>query len=140
MSALEPVARQTLQREETPNPLPLAAAAIHNKRWADALPLAKAALQREESFEAWVLCGIAQARLKDLREAITCFQKALEKKPSDLQTWVDLGECSLGINDFQRAGMALGRAIDLDPNGTHPAGRRARVLAGRAIVKLRNNK
>jgi Flp pilus assembly protein TadD len=139
-----PVPRRTNTPEEkveTGDPLPLAAAAVEAKRWQEAMEHAQAATVLDsKSFEAWVLLGIAKARLKDLREAVLCFQRALEQRPDDLQTWVDLGEVCLGINDFHRAGKALGRAIELDPNAEHPAGRRARALAGRAIIRLRSNK
>jgi Flp pilus assembly protein TadD len=138
VTSLEPVQKHAAAARP---PLQEAARAVEAERWAEAKTFAAAAAAADpSSFEAWVLSGIACARSKDLREAVLCFQRALERRPLDLQTWVDLGECCLGINDYPRAGKALGRAIELDPRGEHPAGRRARALAGRAIVRLRAGK
>lgn len=134
-----PVPRRASAPAPGVTPLHRAAAAVEAQRWDEAAEHARAVTASEpKSFEAWVLLGIASARQKNLREAIGCFQRALEQRPNDVQAWVDLGECCLGISDWARAGKALGRAIELDPKSQHPAGRRARALAGRAIVRLRS--
>ena len=89
------------------------------------------------SVDAWVLLGAARAKLLNMDDALVAFETAARLRPDDTQRWVDLAECHLAKMSYKNAAAVLRRAMELDPNGEHPAGRRARALVGRTLVNLR---
>lgn len=87
-------------------------------------------------FTAWLLLGASLARLKHHKEAVDAYIKALTLNPTDIGAWADLGELYVLTMQYGEAVAALKQAMLLDPDAKHPAGRRARAVAGRTMALL----
>lgn len=98
---------------------------------------AELALHTGGTTDAWVALATARARQKRYAEASRAYERALAQRPDDVAAWTDLGECFVYLMDLPRAAAAFGRALDLDPHGENPWGRRARALVARVLKQLR---
>lgn len=90
-----------------------------------------------ECVDGWIALGTARAKLKKYQEAVPAYLEALRRRPDDVASWTDLGECYVYLMDFPHAAQALERALELDPNGESPWGRRARAIVARVLKQLR---
>ena len=90
-----------------------------------------------DDADAWVALGAARAKRKAYREAVPAYLEALRRRPNDIAAWTDLGETYVYLMDFEHAGAALERALELDPKGENPWGRRARAIVARVLKQLR---
>lgn len=89
-----------------------------------------------ESIDAVHAYGVALARTKEFSRAAVCFQKVLDKRPDDVAEWTNLGECFLSALRYPEAADAFRKAMELDPQSEHPAGRRARAIVAKTLMRL----
>lgn len=116
----------------------LGAAAFAKEDFAAAIVAAECACQADAAcFDAWLLLGAVLARTKQERPAVEAYLKALSLKPDDVRAWADLGELYTLLLKYDEAVAALRQAILLDPKAEHPAGVRARAVAGRTMALLK---
>lgn len=90
-----------------------------------------------DDTDGWVALGTARAKQKRYADAVPAFLEALRRRPVDIATWTDLGEAYVYLMDFTHAAQALERALELDPTGKDPWGRRARAIVARVLKQLR---
>lgn len=127
-----------LDHSKAPKLVRLAASMFREKKYGDAALLAElATLGDPKMFRAWALRGASLAKDKKAHEAIPCLLQALSLRPDDVASWTDLGELYLQLLDYDKATEALKQAMTLDKDAKHPAGRRARAVAGRAMALLK---
>jgi tetratricopeptide (TPR) repeat protein len=89
-----------------------------------------------DCFEACVLMGCVLARAKEERAALGHYLRAQELRPSQVRPWVDSGELRIGLGEYTQAAADLKRAIELDPRGETPAGRRAQTIVVRTLMSV----
>jgi len=65
--------------------------------------------------DAHLSAGFALHQLGELRAAICEYQKAIELKPDDVVTLVNMGETYVGLGRGQEGLALLKRAVELDP-------------------------
>ncbi|MCC6806350.1 MAG: tetratricopeptide repeat protein [Deltaproteobacteria bacterium] len=94
------------------------------------------ALDKDDA-DAWVAIATARAKQKRYQDAVPAYLEALRRRPTDLASWTDLGEAYVYLMDFEHAAAALERALELDPQGQDPWGRRARAIVARVLKQLR---
>lgn len=104
------------------------AAQLYADAWALAAP---------QSADAWHALAAAHAKQKSFRPARECLARVVAVEPRRIGAWVDMAEACIAVLDYKGAADALQRALNLDPNGDDPAGRRARAITGRTLTKLR---
>lgn len=80
--------------------------------------------------------GLVYARLGRFTEAIVRFEKVVAAEADNIVAWTCLGECRLGLLQYDAGLTALLQAIALDKPATHPHGRRARALIVRTSKQL----
>ena len=93
-----------------------------------------------KSFEAWMTLGATRARQKQEKKALEAYAKAAELRQDDVRLWCDVGELKLMLLDYSAAATALKMALDLDPQGDTPAGRRAQALVAKTYAKIQQAK
>lgn len=125
--------------DNAPDPAKAAAAELESLAcfaWQAMLvdPAVAAALFRElvtrvpKSSEFWSAYGTALAKSQKIGEAVAALEKSLELRANNIEVWCVVAELSMDQLDWARATKALKRCLELDPNGKHPAGVRARAL------------
>jgi tetratricopeptide (TPR) repeat protein len=87
--------------------------------------------------DAWLVRGIAAAKLLRHSDAAPCFIRAIELRPNDLDAWTDLGEVYLALGRYDAAAAAFKHVMERDPKALHPSGRRARAVTGRTYALLK---
>jgi Flp pilus assembly protein TadD len=85
-----------------------------------------------ERADYWRAFGSALQRIERFGEARAAYQRSLAIDAGDVSAWTNLGEVCIGCGDWVTAASALEHACHLDPQGKHPAGMRARILALKA--------
>lgn len=116
----------------------LAALHLNEEDFASAEAAAMLAVTANPSCaEAWIALAISRAKLNEHAASAQAYLKALELRPQDVACWTGLGEVYLTLMQHQRAAAAFRQAMQLDPNGDHPAGRRARAVAAKTMARLR---
>lgn len=96
----------------------------------DALALAP------DDADAQVALGLTLAVTQREDEAVAWLQRGVASAEKRLDAWCALGEIYVARLDYQKAATALGKCLELDPDGTHPHGVRARMLIKRAERQL----
>ena len=91
-----------------------------------------------DSANAWHALAIAYAKQKRFGETRRCLNAVLAREPKRIAAWVDSAEACIAQMDYYSAAQALRHAMELDPHGDDPAGRRARAVTGRTLMKLRS--
>lgn len=89
--------------------------------------------------------SLAMPALRDNDDAVVTYARALalnqrtlaarqlfalvaRRQPTRIDVWCALGELRLDAMNYRGAAAALKKCLELDPNGEHPAGRRARAV------------
>ena len=89
------------------------------------------------SFDGWLALGAARALGKKESSALAAYARAAEVEPNNARLWCDVGELKLLLLDYEGAAQALKFALDADPKGETPGGRRAQGLIARTYAKLK---
>jgi cytochrome c-type biogenesis protein CcmH/NrfG len=92
-----------------------------------------AALEHTKSADLWAALGYCEQKLNRLQNAADAYEKAIHAGLDDVQVWANLGEARLDLLQYGHAAEALGKAIEKDPKGDHPASVRARALVLKAV-------
>jgi cytochrome c-type biogenesis protein CcmH/NrfG len=130
-----------LRKEDAPRFVALAARCLEQNDLEGAQAAAEAAVACDgESADAIATLGSALARRDEFTRAAACFELAVKKRPNDVVLWTNLGECYLFALRYKQAADALRKAMQLDPNSEHAAGRRARAVAARTLIKLKKER
>lgn len=87
-------------------------------------------------FDAWLILGAARARQALEEKALEAYARAAALKPNDVRVWTDVGELKLILLDYAGAAKALKLALQADPQGETPAGRRAQYLIAKTFAKV----
>ena len=82
------------------------------------------------------LLGSIQQKQNQYEKAIVNYSKAISAYPEDINSLVNRGELYLHAGQLEKAAADLTKAIQLDPNGKHPSGIRARLLVSMALNAL----
>jgi cytochrome c-type biogenesis protein CcmH/NrfG len=88
------------------------------------------------NLDALQTLGVVLAKSKEFTRAAVCFERVVAKRPDDIAQWTNLGECYLSASRYTEAANAFRKAMELDPKSEHAAGRRARAIVARTLVKL----
>ncbi len=126
-----------LRKEDAPRFVALAAQFIEKKELDAAQAAAEAAVACDgQNPDALGALGVTLAKNKEFGRAAVCFEKVVALRPSDVASWTNLGECQLSAMKYKEAAEAFKQAMELDPKSEHPAGRRARAIVARTLMKL----
>ncbi len=96
-----------------------------------------ATIADEKNFDAWLTLGAARARAQQEEKALQAYARAAALKPHDVRVWTDVGELKLILLDYAGAAQALKLALQADPKGDTPAGRRAQYLIAKTFAKVK---
>jgi tetratricopeptide (TPR) repeat protein len=85
-------------------------------RWEEAIPHLRMALESDpESYEAWNLLGYCFFRLRQHRDAIGAFLKALKVSPSSAIDYANIGSNLRDLGNLREAMTWYRKALQLDP-------------------------
>lgn len=96
-----------------------------------------AALQHSKTADLWSAFAYCEQKLGRLQSAADAYEKAIALGMDDVQIWANLGEARLDLLQYGHAADALGKAIEKDPKGDHPASVRARALVLKAVRDIK---
>lgn len=83
-----------------------------------------------------VLAGAMFARMKMHAQALPFYLRLQKIDPKRVRTWVDSAEVRISLGQYSDAAADLGKALDLDPGTTTPAGRRASALIAKTLMAV----
>ena len=89
------------------------------------------------AHDALYLAAKIHAKQRRPRLAAHALCLVLAQQPEDIASWTALGEVYMQAGDYERATIALRRAMQLDPEAKHPAGCRARAVVARTLASIK---
>lgn len=130
-----------LRKEDAPRFVALAAHCLTEQDFEGAQAAAEAAVTCDgESADALAVLGCVLAKRDEYTRAAAAFELVVARRPTDIVAWTNLGECYLFALRYADAARALRQAMELDPQSEHVAGRRARAIAARTLLKLKKER
>ena len=100
------------------------------KNYRKALTDFQESLKYEDNYLSFNHLGLCYNALGQPKEAMSCFDKALDKAPSFKESWANLGQSYKDVGDFEKAYKMFTKALTIDPNYLHAYYTRGLALFG----------